>query len=83
MDSTIWTTPRNSATLFYPISDNIYHNSHMEPQFEDVSADVRERRGVGAGQLQILLHHSPARRLLPGKDGWIIQVPFCGQELQN
>ena len=55
----------------------------MEPQFEDVSADVRERRGVGAGQLQILLHHSPARRLLPGIDGWIIQVPFCGQELQN
>ena len=84
----VWTvpsihTPHNSLHFAIHTSNIKYRNSHIEPQFEDVSTDVRERRGVGAGQLQILLHHSPDGRLLPSKDGRIIQVPFCGQELEN
>lgn len=49
----------------------------MDPEFENVSTDVGERWGVNMSQLQVLLNHPPARRLLATEQSRIEQVPFC------
>ena len=49
----------------------------MDPEFENMSTDVGERRGVNTSQLQVLLDHPPAGRLLATEQSRIEQVPFC------
>ena len=61
----------------FKCSLHIYSDSHMDPEFENMSTDVRERRGVNTSQLQVLLNHPPARRLLTTEQSRIEQVPLC------
>ena len=48
----------------------------MEPEFEDMSTDVRERRGVGTSQLQVFFNHCPAGGLVPSEQSWVVEVAF-------